>query len=273
MIEKVSKKCLCSLHYERSTPVIAEPFTALNHLKARNKGDAQLVVNHKGQHTHLGSTALVELDGTLLQLGRLIERVPSEVNGSVSEVTGVLVSGSFDVPHDSKLKEANEGKNLACAGKGNGEGGIPSVSKIRELGSGVVNVSWKVDSGGVDQVSDNTKHTDTSVLDLDVSKTVELLLVAIGNNSKRIEESKRRLGTKGLLEGVQGGGGGGLLGGGESRGGGDKGGKDGSLHLVISSLTKNCGTLDGRHLPMRILRICEPQVNLRVYEYRRVVCI
>ena len=32
---------------------------------------SELVVNHKGQHTHLGGTALVELDGTLLELGLL----------------------------------------------------------------------------------------------------------------------------------------------------------------------------------------------------------
>ena len=48
---------------------------------------AKLVVDHKGQHTHLGSTSLVQLDGTLLELGFLIEGVPAEVDESVSVVS------------------------------------------------------------------------------------------------------------------------------------------------------------------------------------------
>jgi hypothetical protein len=50
------------------------------------------------------------------------------------------------------------------------------------------------------------------VLDLNVSETVELFLVTIGNKSKRVEESKRSLGTELAFEGSQRGGGGGLLG-------------------------------------------------------------
>jgi len=38
-------------------------------------GDTQLVVNHQGKHTHLGGTALVKLDGTLLELGFFIKSV------------------------------------------------------------------------------------------------------------------------------------------------------------------------------------------------------
>jgi hypothetical protein len=40
---------------------------------------AQLFVDHKGKDSHLGGTALVELDGTLLELGLLIKGVPAEV--------------------------------------------------------------------------------------------------------------------------------------------------------------------------------------------------
>jgi hypothetical protein len=57
-------------------------------------------------------------------------------------------------------------------------------------------------------------------------------LVTISDHTERIEESKRSLGTKSILEGVQGGGSGGMLGGGESGGRGEKGGEDNSLHLV-----------------------------------------
>ena len=203
---------------------------------------SELVVNHKGQHTHLGSTSLVQFDGTLGKLGFLIEGVPAEVNEAVAEVTNEF--SASDVLHDGKLQESNEKKDLKGTGHRDSEGGIPSVSKVRELGSGVVNVSGKVDSSGVDQVSNNTKHADTAVLDLNISKTVELLLVTISNKAKGVEESKRRLGTKFILEGLQGGGGGGLLGRGESSGSGKKGGKDGGLHgffrCCLMAIKKNC---------------------------------
>ena len=185
-------------------------------------------LTHKSEHTHLGGTSLVELNSTLGHLGLLIEGVPAEVKGTVAEVTGEFSAG--DVLHDGKLQEANEGKNLEGTGNGDGEGGIPAVSEVRELGAGVVNVTGKVDSGGVDKVSDNTKHTDTSVLDLDISEAVELLLVTISDKAEGIEEAKRGLGTELTFEGVEGRGGGLLGGRGESGGRGDEGGEDSGLH-------------------------------------------
>jgi hypothetical protein len=52
-------------------------------------------VDHKGKDSHLGGAALVELDGTLGELGLGIEGVPSVVDGSVTEVTN-----KGDVTHD-----------------------------------------------------------------------------------------------------------------------------------------------------------------------------
>ena len=196
---------------------------------------SELVVDHKSQKTHHGGTALVQLNGTLLKLGLFIEAVPAEVKGSVAEVTWEFSSG--DVLHDGQFKEANEGEDLKGSSNWNLGGSLPAGGDVRELGSRHVNVSWKADSGSGGQVSDNTKHADTSVLDLDVTKTVELFLVTILNKAKRIEESKRRLGTKGILEGVQGGGLGSLLDRGEGRGSSDKGGKDGGLHVDSLYLT------------------------------------
>lgn len=69
-----------------------------------------------------------------------------------------------------------------------------------------------------DQISDNGKHGDTSVLEFDVSESVELFFITIGNKSKGVEETKRSLGTKFVLEGSQRGGLGRLLGGSESNG-------------------------------------------------------
>ena len=72
------------------------------------------------------------------------------------------------------------------------------------------------------------------MLDLDSTEAVELGLVAIGNKAKRIEEAKRRLGTKLRLEGLDRGGLGGLLSRGESGGGSDEGGGNDGLHVWSS---------------------------------------
>ena len=162
-------------------------------------------------------------------MGLGIKGVPAKVKGVVTEVTNKLSSGN--VLHDEKLKSSNEGNNLGNSGTRDGGKSTKAVGDISESGSGVVNVSRKADSGLLDEVSDDGKHGDTSVLDLDVTETVELLLVTIGDKAKGIEESERSLGTKLVLEGLEGGGGGGLLGGSESGGGGDEGGKDGELHF------------------------------------------
>jgi hypothetical protein len=55
------------------------------------------------------------------------------------------------------------------------------------------------------EVSNNGEHRDASVLDLDGTEAVELLLVTIGGKAKGIEESKRSLGTELVFEGHVGG--------------------------------------------------------------------
>ena len=192
---------------------------------------SKLVVDHEAKKTHHGGTALVELDGTLLKLGFFIKSVPAEVKGTVAEVTGEF-GFSSNVLHDGQFQETNEGKNLEGTGNRDGEGSIPARSEVRELGSVVGDFTGEVDTGLVDQVSNNTKHADTSVLDFNVTKAIELFLVAIGNKAKGIEETKRRLGSKFVLEGLQGGGGSSLLGRSEGGGGGKEGGDNSELHLV-----------------------------------------
>jgi hypothetical protein len=51
-------------------------------------------MNHKTQQAHLGSAALVELNGTLLKLGLLIELVPSKVDKVVTEVPCLSTNGN-----------------------------------------------------------------------------------------------------------------------------------------------------------------------------------
>jgi hypothetical protein len=70
-----------------------------------------LFVNHKGEDSHLSGTALVELDGKLGELGLLIERVPSLVDGSVTEVSREF-GFTGEVLRDRRLKDSNEEKEL-----------------------------------------------------------------------------------------------------------------------------------------------------------------
>jgi hypothetical protein len=95
----------------------------------------------------------------------------------------------------------------------------------------VVNVTRKVDSTAGDDLSEEGKLTDTSVLDLDVTEAVEAILVFTVELAEGIEEVKRSLGTELVLECVLEGSRGGLGGGrGEGGRGGDDGGDDDRLH-------------------------------------------
>jgi len=187
-------------------------------------------VNHESKDSQLCSTSVVKLDSTLGKLGLLIEGVPSEVKSLVTEVTRELSSG--DVLHDEKLKESYEGNELEKSSLGDSTNSSPSIGDGVEGGSGVVNVSGKVDTSTGDDVSEESKLTDTSVLELNVTETVETVLVSIIKKSKRIEESKRRLNSDLTLESVEGSGGLSNLGRCESSSGGDEGCKD-KLHFDL----------------------------------------
>ena len=196
-----------------------------------------LLVDHKSEDSEHSGTAVVELDGTLLKLGLFIKVIPSEVNVSVTEVTNVLVSGSGNITHEGNLQPSNEGDDLALSLEGDGirsDQGGNTVGEGVEGVSGVVDVSGEVDTSTGDDVTQESKLSNTSVLDLNVTETVETFLGAVsGEHAEGIEESKRRLDTKLILESVQGGGGGLVLGRGESGGRADKGSDDGRLHVEI----------------------------------------
>ena len=186
-------------------------------------------MHHEGKDTHLGGTSIVKLDGTLGGLGLLVEGVPAEVKSSVTEVTREL-SLSGNILHDGNLQKADEEEDLEKTGiRDLGEGGDSGGDGL-EAGARVVNVSRKTNTGGGHNVSKDGKLGDTSVLELDITKAVEALLVGISEHTKGIEESERRLGADLALEGIEGGLGGNLGCGGKGGGRGDKGGGDGELH-------------------------------------------
>jgi hypothetical protein len=78
-----------------------------------------------GQDSHLGGTALVELDGTLLELGLFIEGVPAEVDSvtganSPKPVTSNMTDDSR-TQQRKKLDKASSG-DLLEGGKTVGDG-------------------------------------------------------------------------------------------------------------------------------------------------------
>ena len=159
-----------------------------------------LLVDHKSKDTEHSSTSVVQLNGTLGKLGLFIKVIPSEVNVSVTEVTNVFIAGSLNVAHEAALQPSDEADDLSLSLEGDGvvtDKGGNTVGEGVEGVSGVVNVSWKVDSGTGDDVTKEGKLSNTSVLDLDVTKTVETFLGDISRkHTEGIEESKWGLGTK-----------------------------------------------------------------------------
>mmetsp|Transcript_12001 Transcript_12001/g.15642 ORF Transcript_12001/g.15642 Transcript_12001/m.15642 type:complete len:224 (+) Transcript_12001:106-777(+) len=208
--------------------------------KVSNDGEVRVVakgnnllMDHESKDTHHGGTAVVELNGTLGELGLLIKVIPSEVNVSVTEVTNVLVSSSRNITHEGALQPSDEGKDLDKSSSGDGvrsEEGGNTVGEGVEGVSGVVDGSRKVESSAGDNLSKEGKLSDTAVLDLDVSEAVESLLVSLIEESEGVEEANRGLDTELTLESVKSSGGLAGLDRGEGSGGGGKGGEDGKLH-------------------------------------------
>jgi hypothetical protein len=185
---------------------------------------------HKSKNSQHGGTSIVELYSTLDKLGLLIEGIPSVVKSSVTEVTGELRLSSY-ILHYENLKASNEGNILKKSSLGDGVDSGPSIRDGVEGISGAVDASGKVDSGTGDDVSKEGKLGNTSVLDLNITESVETLLVGIIEESKRIEKSKWGLNSNLSLESSEGSGGLGYLGRSEGGGGGGKGGGDDKLHV------------------------------------------
>ncbi len=201
------------------------------HLSDDGEESSEFLMDHESEDSHHGGTTVVQLDGTLGQLGLLVEGVPAEVDRAVAEVADefVLASG---VLHDSELEESNEGEDLGKAGRGDGiraEGGGNAVGVGGEGMSRVVDVAREVDAGAGHDLAKEGELADASVLELDEAEAVESLLVGVIEQAEGIEEAERGLGSELGLEGVEGRGGLGRGGGGKGSGRSHKGG-EGELH-------------------------------------------
>ena len=177
----------------------------------------------------LVSPSVVELDSTLLGLLSLRKVLPAR-GESVAEVSHEL-SLAVDVLHDKELQESDKENDLGQAvGRDLAQAGNTGLDG-RELGSGLIDSSRETVSTGSDQVSKDSQHRDTAVLELDVTETVEPCLVLLIDKVERVPESKRFLGSNLVLKGLQRSPGGGLLRGSKGRGNSGKESNDsGGLH-------------------------------------------
>jgi len=166
---------------------------------AGEEGDAELLVDHEGKDAHHGGTALVELDGALVELGLLVEGVPPEVDEAVAEVANEFASlGAVGgVLHHEGLEEADEGEGLEEAGSRDVLEGLEAggdVGEVDALAGG--DGAREADTGGGGEVTGDSEHGNAAVLDLDVTETVEVGLITIGDEAKGIVEAKGGLGSE-----------------------------------------------------------------------------
>ena len=151
-------------------------------------GVAHDFVGHKSPDSHHSGTSIVQLNRALLEFHLIAQFVPSEVKDSVTVITdelGLIVQPVSITVDD--LGNHEEGSHLQ-----QDVGSVLAVQKCLPGGEAIGDVlgSGEADSGGGGQVSGDGKHGDAAVLDLLFAEVVEGFLVAFGQQSEGIEESK-----------------------------------------------------------------------------------
>ena len=145
-------------------------------------------MDHKSQHTHLGGTALVQFQSTLLGLPFTGLLVPSKVKGSVTEIRVELVANSWVRLHDPEFHDGDKDQDLKGAHDWNLSGSGPTGINVAELESIAADGTRETDSSGCGQVSHHTHHCNAAVLDFDVSVVTEIVvLVAVGTIFEQIQ--------------------------------------------------------------------------------------
>ena len=147
-------------------------------------------MHHEAEDAHHGAAAVVELNGTLLELllrGEVVPRKLVAVLDAVAKIASELglenahVLGQVRI-HDAELHDADEGKDLP---KSTGRDGIRAEKGGEAVGVGVERMSLVVDSarqmdtGTGNDVAQEGKLSDSAVLQLDVAKSLEAFLVGI----------------------------------------------------------------------------------------------
>lgn len=181
----------------------------------------ELLVHKHTEDTHHSGTAIVkllspEVDFVSLRSGKFSESDREFGSGEVSrEGSLLLLPGGLKEPSDSENGEEIDGINLEDRFMSGRE-----VFATRESGSRP--------GGGI---SPSSQHSNASVLELNITETVEAGLVAVGDVSKGIPAAELGAGgTDFVFESIKGGGGFPSLGRGERRSGAEEGSEEGELH-------------------------------------------
>ena len=136
-------------------------------------------MDHEGKDTHLGSTAVVQLDGLLLLDGLLVPTRSSQL--SLLDLLLASSEATLDGSHSQKGAEDGLSRKLRKSSQTSLHLG-KVVSRGQRGGKAVASSGHKVAKDG--------KHGDAAVLGLDEAEAVEALLIGVGKKSKGIPEAK-----------------------------------------------------------------------------------
>ena len=138
----------------------------------------QLLVDHQGKDTHLGGTAVVELDGELLVDGLLVPSGGLEL----SSLDLVLAGGEATLDGGNSQKGAEDGLHRKVSQSGKTSLNVGQVVAGGQAGGKAV-------ASGGHKVAKDGKLSNAAVLGLHGAKAVELLLVSIVQQTQRIPEA------------------------------------------------------------------------------------
>ena len=155
----------------------------------------QLLVDHKCEDSHLGSTTVVQFNCGFSSLLVLIPTLLLHFSNACGFNFRLCVISK------SEVNSSDENDKLA-------ESLLGDCVLAEETGEAVINggkrspegnISREMDACCGSKVAEDSKHRDTSMLGLDVSQAVESLLVSVLEEVQRIPEAKRGLSTKGTF--------------------------------------------------------------------------
>mmetsp|Transcript_8967 Transcript_8967/g.14172 ORF Transcript_8967/g.14172 Transcript_8967/m.14172 type:complete len:234 (+) Transcript_8967:510-1211(+) len=153
----------------------------------------QLLVDHQGKDTHLGSAAVVQLNGALGVL--LLVIPPSSVHAGLAVSLQLLLDLS-----KAQLNQTNEADGLGHTGGRQCRQSLQPGGQAGELVASQVVSARQTHTSGGHQVAKDGKHGDAAVLDLDGTEAVEPLLVGLIQKAQRVPEAQRGLDADLVLE-------------------------------------------------------------------------
>lgn len=155
-----------------------------SHRSNNGKFASEIFVDHESKESQHSGTSFVKFNATFEVLLLLVEGVPSKFKTIVTEITNKFawLSTVGRIQHHEAFKETNEGKHLEKTGIRNCLDGGP-ISSSRKI-----DLSWKTYSVAGNNLAKEGKHTDAAVLDLDITKMIETILLRRRRSSKSLSE-------------------------------------------------------------------------------------